>query len=195
MATDTQTKGKPANKPAKKAPAARKSAAERTPLRRDPVTTDPVEVPAATAAQNGDASSNGHQPYNDGSATRTRARLDTVAVRAYLTVINKPASGPRGKRTREYIEAKIPQLEEKLAAEDLDVIERLKATQLLKDLQEDLKELDRQADTEGIEREFITVARRYGDRERISWPTWRAMNVPAEVLKRAGIAETRVKRG
>jgi hypothetical protein len=195
MTTDTQAKGKPANKPAKKAPAARKSAAERTPLRRDPVTTEPVEPTVAAPAQNGDASSNGHQPYNDGSATRTRARLDTVAVRAYLEHISKPANGPRGKRTREYIEGKIPQLEETLAAEDLDVIQRLKDTQLLKDLQAGLRELDRQADTESIEREFVSVARRYADRENIMWTTWRAMNVPAEVLKRAGIAETRAKRG
>lgn len=189
MATATETKGKPATKATKKAPAARKSAAERTPLRRDPVTAEPVEAPVP--AQNGAASTNGHQPYGDGSSTRARARLDTVTVRKYLETLGKPKAGPRGRRTRAYLETAIPQLEEKLARDDLDVIERLLDTQLLKDLRVDMKAITDQGDTEAIEAEFVACARRYSDRAGISWWAWRQLKVPAEVLKRAGIPETR----
>lgn len=185
---------KPAKKAAKKATAARKPAADRTPLRRDPVTSELVETPPV-APQNGASApeSNGHGPYDPLMSGRQRARLDTSNVRKYLETLDKPKV-TAGKLTPEYIDRKIPELEELLARPDLDVIERLKSTQLLKDLLAKQAKLRERGDAEAVEAAFIECAARWSEREGISWSAWRSMKIPAEVLKRADIAETRQPR-
>ena len=42
-----------------------------------------------------------------------------------------------------------------------------------------------------LEKQFIKVARSYGERKGISYCTWRSAGVPAAVLQSAGVARTR----
>jgi hypothetical protein len=42
-------------------------------------------------------------------------------------------------------------------------------------------------DDGSAEAEFVEVAAAYSQRKGISWPAWREVGVPAEVLRRAGV--------
>jgi hypothetical protein len=43
---------------------------------------------------------------------------------------------------------------------------------------------------EKIEADFVSVAGQYGARKNITYTAWRAIGVPADVLKRAGIGRS-----
>jgi len=54
--------------------------------------------------------------------------------------------------------------------------------------------LGRNAETEDIgslEKQFVKVAKTYGDRKGISYGTWRTAGVSAAVLQKAGVPRTR----
>jgi hypothetical protein len=42
-----------------------------------------------------------------------------------------------------------------------------------------------------LEADFVKIANQFGEQRRIGYGSWRDAGVPAEVLKRAGIARTR----
>ena len=42
-------------------------------------------------------------------------------------------------------------------------------------------------DISALEAEFISLAKAYGERKGISYAAWREVDVPAAVLKRAGV--------
>ncbi len=51
--------------------------------------------------------------------------------------------------------------------------------------------MDRRNEIPELEKDFVKVAKGYGDRRGIEYSTWRAMGIEASVLKAAGIARTR----
>jgi hypothetical protein len=122
-------------------------------------------------------------------AALAKGREEGLAVRRYLEALesSRPRRGRR--RTPASIERKLSAIETQLAA--ADPLSRLHLLQQRKDLQEELGQNGDVADVSGLEKDFVKVAKSYGDRKGISYGTWRTAGVSAAVLQRAGIARTR----
>ena len=130
-----------------------------------------------------------HAMTDQHKAALAKGREEGLAVRRYLEAIesSRPRRGRR--RTPISIAKRLEIIETELTT--ADPLTRLHLIQQKKDLTE---ELERNADTEDItelEKQFVKVARAYGDRKGISYGTWRTAGVSAAVLQRAGVARTR----
>ncbi len=106
-------------------------------------------------------------------------------VRAYLELLDPAKSRRTGHRTPEAMEQRLAELE--LELHDADVLRRLALVQERLDLTRDLDASRSGTDIKALEEAFVTVARDYGQRKRISYAAWREVGVPPSVLKRAGI--------
>lgn len=117
-------------------------------------------------------------------------REESRAVRRYLEAIeaHKPKRGR--KRTRESIEGRLRQIDEKLP--NADPLSRVHLAQEQLDLQKELATKEDAVDIGALEDEFVSAARGYGERKGISYAAWRAAGVDANVLRRAGVPRTRV---
>jgi hypothetical protein len=106
-------------------------------------------------------------------------------VKAYLDALaeNRPRRGRR--RTQESITKRLAAITEEMAA--ASSLKRLQLAQERRDLEAELATLGKKSDLAAMEREFIKVAKSYGERKGISYAAWRELNVPADVLQKAGI--------
>jgi hypothetical protein len=118
-------------------------------------------------------------------AALARGRTEGRAVRDYLESLraNKPKRGRR--RTTDSIEKRLAAIDNELAS--ADPLTELKLLQERRDLQAELEAKSVATDHAAIEEAFIKVAREYGERQGISYTTWREVGVDAAVLTRAGI--------
>lgn len=57
-------------------------------------------------------------------------------------------------------------------------------------LVEDLATLGNKVDIEQLEKNFVKVAKSYGDRQGISYASWREVGVEARVLRSAGLGRS-----
>lgn len=116
-------------------------------------------------------------------------REESRAVRRYLEALeaHKPKRGR--KRTSEGIEARLEQIEDRLAA--ADPLTRVHLVQERINLQNELANKEEAVDLDALEDEFVASAKGYGERKGITYAAWRAAGVDANVLRRAGIARTR----
>jgi hypothetical protein len=114
-------------------------------------------------------------------------RIQSRAVRAYLEALeqNAPKRGP--KRTLEKVRRELAEVANEMV--NADTLRRLELVQKRIDLQAEVTKLESSADMTALEAQFVAVARDYGSRKGISYEAWRAMSVPARVLKAAGITE------
>ena len=128
------------------------------------------------------------------SASHKRAlaegRTMAATVDRYLAAVTTP--GRRGR----------PVSEETLNLRLVDARARLKtevgvnkvlAAQEVRDLQAKLARLgtDSAGDLKRLEAAFVKVAKQFSENRGVAYGAWRDAGVPAEVLKRAGIARTR----
>jgi hypothetical protein len=62
------------------------------------------------------------------------------------------------------------------------------------DLEAELRDAEQRStvDVSGLEEAFVGVASEYSEAKGISWPAWREVGVPAEVLRRGGVVRTRM---
>lgn len=118
-------------------------------------------------------------------AALAKGRAEGRAVKAYLEALaaNKPKRGR--KRTPESIGKRLEKIDAEL--EDAAPLHRLQLVQERMDLQAELETMGEQIDISGLEEAFVGVAADYGARKGISYAAWREVDVPAGVLKRAGI--------
>ncbi len=118
-------------------------------------------------------------------AALARGRTEGRAVRDYLESLraNKPKRGRR--RTSESINKRLTGIDSELAS--ADPLNELKLRQERRDLQSELESKGAATDHVAIEEAFVAVAREYGERQGISYTTWREVGVDAAVLTRAGI--------
>lgn len=125
----------------------------------------------------------------DHKAALAKGREEGRTVRDYLEALeaNKPKRGR--KRTPESIEKRITKIESEMPY--VDALTNLHLLQERANLEAELAQGEVVADTSGLEKEFIKVAKNYGERKHITYPTWRAAGVSAEVLSKAGIPRTR----
>lgn len=116
-------------------------------------------------------------------------REESRAVRRYLEAIeaHKPKRGR--KRTREGIEARLRQIEDRLPM--ADPLTRVHLAQEQLDLQKELASKGEAVDIQALEDDFVSAARGYGQRKGITYAAWRAAGVDANVLRRAGVPRTR----
>lgn len=118
-------------------------------------------------------------------ATLAEGRSQGRAVRLYLEALDaaKPKRGRR--RTPESIDRRIAAIVEALPA--ASPVRKLELVQEKIDLEAEAASLGTEVDLTELEEAFVESAAAYGERKGITYPAWRAVGVPAAVLKRAGI--------
>ncbi len=121
-----------------------------------------------------------------------RRRTDDVPVTVdrYLAAVNTPR-----KRGRKVSKAT---LEQRLAATRVRArtatgTDRVLAAQQVRDLRAKIASASAAdgADVKQLEAAFVKVAKKFGENRGISYGAWRDAGVPADVLKKAGVARTR----
>jgi hypothetical protein len=115
-------------------------------------------------------------------------RAEGRAVRAYLEALEsyRPKRGRR--RTAESISARRSMIADELGS--ADPLKRLQLTQEDLDLANELAEMDDGPELESLETEFVSVAKSYATRKRISYAAFREVGVPAEVLRKAEVTRS-----
>jgi hypothetical protein len=122
-------------------------------------------------------------------AALAKGREEGLVVRRYLEGLesSRPRRGRR--RTPAAIEKRLKALEPQIAAADPH--SRLLLLQQREDLEKELNRAGETQDLPALEKQFVKVAKSYGERKGISYGTWRATGVSAAVLAEAGIPRTR----
>ena len=106
-------------------------------------------------------------------------------VRLYLEALDKNRPKRGRKRTPDSIERQLATIETRLV--DADPLTRLRLIQDRMNLQSELETLNSRVDMSRLEEGFIQSAKSYGQRKGITQAAWRALGVPPEVLRKAGI--------
>ncbi len=122
-------------------------------------------------------------------AALARGRAESAIVRHYLEALetSKPKRGR--KRTPASIDRRLAAIDGQLAG--ADALTRLHLLQEQKDLFDERSRVDQVTDLSALEKQFLTVAKAYGERKGITYGTWRAAGVSAAVLQRAEVPRTR----
>ncbi|MDE0700198.1 MAG: hypothetical protein F4Y27_02965 [Acidimicrobiaceae bacterium] len=118
------------------------------------------------------------------SVGRARGR----AVRNYLEALesHRPKRGRR--RTPETMRARITEIDNEMGT--ATPMQRLHLTQEKMDLAAKIEAAETTVNISALEDEFVDVAGAYGESNGISYAAWRAVGVPAAILKRAGVSRS-----
>ncbi|MGA8039285.1 MAG: hypothetical protein WCA93_04180 [Acidimicrobiia bacterium] len=117
-----------------------------------------------------------------------KGRTEARAIKSYLKALD--SRKPGRPVTKESLESRLTRIASKLDAED-DPLKRVELTQSKLDIEDALENLEDGANIEELAGEFATHAKSYSERKGITYTAWRQVGVPAQVLRKAGIAETR----
>lgn len=122
-------------------------------------------------------------------AALAQGRAESASVRHYLEALetSKPKRGR--KRTPASIDKRLAAIEQQLPA--ADALSKLHLLQELKDLNDERTRVAQVKDLSALEKQFIKVAKAYGERKGITYGTWRAAGVSAAVLQKAEISRAR----
>ena len=129
-------------------------------------------------------------PMSDAhKAALAQGREEGRVVRRYLEALesSKPKRGR--KRTPDSIKKRLAAIEDRLL--DADQLTRLNLIEERRRLEEELSQSDDTTDLSSLEKDFVKVARSYGERKGITYSSWRAVGVSAATLQKAKIARTR----
>jgi hypothetical protein len=126
-------------------------------------------------------------------AQLARGREEARIVRAYLDAIDTGPKRPGRRRTPESITKQIALVDARLR--EARGIDKLNLVKQRRELEAARAELVPAADVGALERDFVRVARRYGERRGIDYSIWREVGVPATVLTKARIPRTRLATG
>jgi uncharacterized protein YicC (UPF0701 family) len=118
-------------------------------------------------------------------AALAQGRAEGRAVRDYLEALRsiKPKRGRS--RTPDSIKKRLSAIEDQLATSD--ALTELKLVQERRDLTAELASMQAKVDVTSLEAAFVKVAKRYSQRQGISYASWRDVGVEPAVLKKAGI--------
>lgn len=118
-------------------------------------------------------------------AALAEGRAEGKAVREYLAALeqNKPKRGR--KRTPDSVKKRLTAIE--AAMPGAAATKKLSLVQERIDLTAELASMNVKTDLTQVERAFLKAAKGYGSRKGISYAAWRAVGVPSDVLKKAGI--------
>jgi hypothetical protein len=125
---------------------------------------------------------------DDHKAALAEGRAQGRAIRDYLEALesHKPKRGR--KRTPESIKKRLERVETELF--DADQIRRVALIQERMDLENELLAADGGVDLDALERDFVTFARDYSARKKISYHAWREVGVSPATLRAAGITRS-----
>jgi uncharacterized protein YicC (UPF0701 family) len=125
---------------------------------------------------------------NEHKEALARGRAEGKAVRDYLEALraNKPRRGR--KRTPESINRRITAIDSEIM--NADPLTELKLVEERRRLLEDLTTIGNKVDIEQLEKAFVSVAKSYGQRQGISYASWREVGVEARVLRAAGLGRS-----
>lgn len=117
------------------------------------------------------------------------SQKDAAAVRRYLEALdaNRPRRGR--KRTPEGIRKRLDAIETSVGS--APPLQRLALVQERLDLERELRSMNASTDLGPLEAAFVQVAKSYGERKGISYTAWRELGVSADVLRAAGVKQTR----
>ncbi|HEX3948158.1 MAG TPA: hypothetical protein VHW47_10655 [Acidimicrobiales bacterium] len=122
-------------------------------------------------------------------AALAMGREEGLAVRRYLEAIEsaRPRRGRR--RTPATVQKKLDAIDAQLA--EAEPLSRLHLLQERTDLQAAMEKTTDIRDVTQLEKDFVKVAKSYGERKGLDYATWRSAGVSAAVLQRAGITRSR----
>jgi len=121
-------------------------------------------------------------------AAMAQGRTESRAISAYLEALETHRPKRGRKRTPESIDKRLTTIDASL--ESASPVKRLSLIQERLDLLRERESLDATVDLSGLEDDFVSTARAYGQRKGISYAAWRELGVSAPVLKRAGITRS-----
>lgn len=125
---------------------------------------------------------------DDHKEALAQGRKEARAIKAYLKALE--SRKPGRPVSKESLEKRLQTVSEKLAASD-NPLETVDLIQSKLDIEKALGELDKSQDMEALEAGFIENVGSYSERKGVTYTAWREFGVPAAVLKKAGIRETR----
>jgi hypothetical protein len=121
-------------------------------------------------------------------AAMAQGRTESRAISAYLEALETHRPKRGRKRTPESIDKRLTTIDASL--ESASPVKRLSLIQERLDLLRERESLEAKVDLSGLEDDFVSTARAYGQRKGISYAAWRELGVSAPVLKRAGITRS-----
>lgn len=121
-------------------------------------------------------------------AALARGRKEARAIKAYLSALESRTPGRPV--TKESLESRLEAVNSKLSNES-NSLKKVELLQTKLDIEEAMAKLEDAEDIEELESEFIRNVKSYSERKDISYTAWRNFGVPAAILKKAGVPETR----
>ncbi len=124
-------------------------------------------------------------------AALAKGRRESHAVKRYLEAIGnrRPGRPVTPERLRERVADLGARIEE-----ESDLLKALELRQQRIDAEAALAHAEAAEDMSHLENAFVENAKSFAERKGISYSAWRQSGVPAEILRRAGIAQTRSRR-
>ncbi|MBA3398592.1 MAG: hypothetical protein H0U01_01385 [Acidimicrobiia bacterium] len=121
-------------------------------------------------------------------AALAQGRTEGRIVRDYLEALrsNRPKRGR--KRTEASITRRLEAIEKSLS--EANPLNELKLVQERRDLLAERDSMTNGVDLSDVEDKFVQVAKEYGERQGISYSSWREVGVQPNVLKRAGVSRS-----
>lgn len=117
-----------------------------------------------------------------------QGRLEARSIKAYLNAL--AARKPGRPVTKDSLEKRLARVDAKLGSE-VDPLKRLDLMQTKVDIEHALESSGDGSNLEELAAGFVAHAKSYSERKGISYTTWRQFGVPADLLRKAGIPETR----
>jgi hypothetical protein len=121
-------------------------------------------------------------------AALAQGRSEARSVKAYLASLGPKKRGRPV--TKDTLQKKISEIDSKLKTE-ANPLRRLDLMQSRAEAEQTLNAATGGVDQDALAADFVKHARAYSDRKGISYATWREFGVPADVLRKAGIPQTR----
>ena len=144
------------------------------------------ESKTAAAAAAASAAKRKRSPMSDEhKQALAEGREQGRGVRLYLEALEKNRPKRGRKRTSDSIAKRLDTIEARLV--DADPLTRLHLVQERINLQNELESLKAKTDLTELEKGFVSAAKSYGERKGVTHAAWRALGVPPEVLRKAGI--------
>ena len=121
-------------------------------------------------------------------AAMAHGRTESRAISAYLEALESHRPKRGRKRTPDSIDKRLATIDASL--ESASPVKRLSLIQERLDLLREREALGAKVDLSGLEKDFVSTAKSYGQRKGISYAAWRELGVSAPILKRAGITRS-----
>lgn len=117
-----------------------------------------------------------------------QGRIEARSIKSYLRALD--SRRPGRPVTKESLDKRLERVTVKLGTED-DPLKRVDLLQSKLDIESALESVEDGANIDELAESFVAHAKTYSDRKGITYTAWRQFGVPADVLRKAGIQETR----